>query len=336
MLQCHEKLYKHFHKNNKGIKTYNENIIYLSDYSRQNKMNDKKRNYQKWTNNETNFLIKNYPSKGKEFCLQHLKTTETRMMLKIQNLGLKLNKKTYKKAIQKRYDKPMDNYNVNRDIFKNINLPQVAYVLGFLWADGNIYHKNYHYKISTSIKKIDGIILKNIFFKTGKWSISERKKYTTDTRNNSAQLKISTNNKHLYKLLEKYGYRNKQNAKNITKKIPKTLLHYWWRGYFDGDGCVFYSQKTGYKTSVSISGPYDTNWEFAESLFDNLGIKYSINRRHSKNGSSSNIIAYQREHVNIFGEYLYRGELFGLIRKYKRFQNIKNFKKKNKNYSVSS
>lgn len=114
----------------------------------------------------------------------------------------------------------------------------MAYVLGFFAADGNMSpHSNGgHYLEFTSCDK-ELITKTRNLFKSGH-KISSRNRIT-DIR---PAYRIQIGSKMLYKDLKSLGLTPN---KSLTLKFPKTpqrFLKDFIRGYFDGDGCVYFKQ----------------------------------------------------------------------------------------------
>ena len=74
-----------------------------------------------WTNDEIIFLKENYKTMTYKQMSEQLNRTKSAIDLKINRLGLKKDKYTY-----------------NHDYFENIDSPQKAYWLGFIYADGGV------------------------------------------------------------------------------------------------------------------------------------------------------------------------------------------------------
>ena len=103
--------------------------------------------------------------------------------------------------------------------------------------------------------------------KTGKW------KFYKKTSHNTIPCRLT--NKFIHNFLVENDYISKSTASadKILSKIPEHLKHYWWRGYFDGDGCFCKSNRSYIFT---ISSNIDQNWNFIDTLFNNLDIFYKI------------------------------------------------------------
>lgn len=215
-------------------------------------------------------------------------------------------------------------YKVNTEQFINIQTPEVAYILGLLWADGYIYHPH---RIEIECIKDDLITLLPFFNKTGQWGT-----YFRHRVNRKEQMSILTSNKTLVNFLTQNDYiaKSEKSADKILSLIPDNLKHYWFRGIIDGDGCFYINEKNNcYQFSLASS--YSQDWTYFEILCDKLGIKASIARRkqitrQGKENTSSIIRITDRKSITIFGNYIYNNykkDSMGLKRKYDKFMIIK-------------
>lgn len=210
--------------------------------------------------------------------------------------------------------------NVDPLQFIKVTTPETAYILGFLWADGYL---GYSYSINTEIVSDDATILEKVFLSTGKWHVCRRTR-----KNYKPQTKFCCNSKILYEHLIKLGFNNKnKDPSKILDTIPKSLQHYWFRGYFDGDGCWYFYPK-GYLKQCIISSKYDQNWKFIIELLNELKIsKYHINKIKSVNkkgieNKHSRLRLCNLDSIKKFGNYIYSGNQFGLERKLEKFDDI--------------
>lgn len=115
-------------------------------------------------------------------------------------------------------------YSVNENFF-NRWTKQMAYVLGFTFADGNI-HK---YSFGWEIQKRDINLLR-------KFKKVLNCTYPITERPNSCRLRIS--NKFFIKGAKERGLLPKKNIRNELPKIPINLLRHFIRGFLDGDGWI--------------------------------------------------------------------------------------------------
>ena len=96
--------------------------------------------------------------------------------------------------------------------------------------------------------------------------------------------RLGVANKHLWETLNSYGCTPK---KSLTLKFPnesifkdKSLIRHFIRGYWDGDGCLSWSNKEHTSPSVSVVGTK----EFLYSILYYLNLKqYKLqNKKDSK------------------------------------------------------
>ena len=243
----------------------------------------------KWTQKERQFLKENYAEKGSKYCADILESDSVRITLLANSLGLTLDEETSKtikrEAMIEFSDKrSYDSYNVNPEQFLNITTPEVAYILGFIWADGHIkkYKSANTIKINISTKDFEE--LKKVFDKTGKW-----KYYHYTRKEGYKSTTITTNNRIIFDFLHKLDYINKSicSPEKVLKKIPIELHPYFFRGFSDGDGCFFYNNQSKY---FVLAGSYEQDWSSTETLMNSLGVSFKIRRQINKIGHKSSVL----------------------------------------------
>jgi len=160
----------------------------------------------------------------------------------LKNLGIYNRNRDYKKH----------NY-TNLDFFHEINTEEKAYWLGFIYADGNIFSnkKTYTTKLTIDLNVKDKNHLQkfaNIFNKI------------VDQFPSSPHLTwLVINNKQLYTDLLNHGIEERKTyalTTNVLDYIPDNLMNHFIRGYFDGDGCIYY-YKTKRKCKFLLYGTKD-------------------------------------------------------------------------------
>lgn len=158
--------------------------------------------------------------------------------LKKNNVDTKKNSSHY---IEKLYD-----YSIDDSFFEKIDTEEKAYILGFLYADGNLHKKNYHIKLK--LQERDKYILEamNTAMKSNK-PLYFHKKTKKEHQN---QVSIVVSNKKMYNDIINLGlYPNKTYDLNFKKVFDDILFNHFLRGYFDGDGwaCI-YENNSYYKS----------------------------------------------------------------------------------------
>ncbi len=221
-----------------------------------------------------------------------------------------------------RKEKSFDSFSVNPEHFLNIQTKEVAYILGLLWADGNIFSN----RVSIEMIQSDMLDIEKIFDYVGAWRKSKRKR-----KNQQATLTVHIGNKHIAKFLieHDFGPRRTVSPNKILDKIPKELRYYFFRGLFDGDGCVFFKKYKRVSQYMFICGNFYQDWDFVEKLYQTLGIEYKIIRRKQiyKNKpvkhNASLIRIYKKDSLRKFINYLYKDyDNMGIKRKYEKSMQI--------------
>ena len=217
------------------------------------------------------FIIKNYPVYGPKYCASHLDRDADSLNAKARRMGLR-KIGTYKHPSMQK---------INPEQFWNIIQPEIAYILGYLWADGYIHHGvtsnksksnkiTYFHKINLEIVSEDYISISNVFDSIGEWAIQTRKRKESWKETTT----LSTNSKDIYSFLLEHGYNDKSNVEptDILAKIPDNLKPYWWRGLFDGDGSISFGTGIHRYKSLQFSSTYGYKWQELMKLYTCLDI----------------------------------------------------------------
>ena len=235
--------------------------------------------------------------------------------LLISEMGI--NKTLKRNNVPKRtYSEDNRRFYRNQHYFDKIDTPNKAYVLGILYADGcNHVARN---SIHLHLQEEDKEILEKI---------KEELEYEGNLRFNPLHEK-NNNHKNSYilnicdeymsKKLEELGVTK---AKSLTLTFPtflsEDLLSHFVRGYFDGDGCVYYYEKLQ-TCQTQTCGTRDF-CEHLSGILCSLGIKNNI--KHPKQchentvvlSTSGNKSTYQ------FLSWLYNNADLKMDRKYQKY-----------------
>ena len=214
-------------------------------------------------------------------------------------------------------------YKVNEDFFKCINTEEKAYILGFICADGHVEKDRLN--ITVSIKDRD-ILEKIRYAMHSNHPIKEVQRtnpYKKTNRENLILSELMIGSVELVKPLFNMGLTtNKTYTLNgdILKYIPKYLIRDFLRGYFDGDGNVFFGRRysSGYKYNVNICG----NEDF---LLKSFQVYFPSNNKLYKDLYSRQCYVWkisQKDKVRDFMYYLYYNSSIFLQRKYNEFRKI--------------
>lgn len=170
-------------------------------------------------------------------------------------------------------------YDVPPMVFEQPNTPEAAYLLGYLWADGHLDTSTNTLILDCVSEDIDAI--EGAFDATGGWlkrRLARKGKRPTRV--------ISTVNGRLSAFLQRHGFaaKSERSPDSLLDLIPRHLQPLFWRGYFDGDGCLSGS------TALSVAGSYDQDWTAWERLLGELNVRYRVVRRHQTATSSSSCV----------------------------------------------
>jgi len=213
----------------------------------------------------------------------------------------------------------------NEDFFKNWN-PIMAYVLGFLFADGNI--ENSPYMRGKYIKAINTD--KKIIEKIKKYLDSEHKIQSIKDVNSKIKTKyiLRIGSHKMYNSLENIGMTPNKSLTMKFPNIPKNLQRYFILGYFDGDGCVYidnYKKTKGRRLLIAFTSGSKF---FLESLSNILNEKLSLKQNKVYNSHRSYQLRYStHDSVKIF-KLLYKKQTNDLYLKrkfdiFKKFFNLR-------------
>lgn len=159
---------------------------------------------------------------------------------------------------------------LNQDFFKEWS-PEMAYVLGYFAADGSMIlnKRGGHFIEFTSTDRILLELIQEIFHSTHK--IQRRKQYNELWK---VQYRIQIGSKEWFSDLSKLGFtQNKSNTMQFPK-ISEQYLGDFVRGYFDGDGCIYFNKlkyaDRKYKRWVALSIFTSGSKDFLKRLHDAL------------------------------------------------------------------
>lgn len=125
---------------------------------------------------------------------------------------------------------------LNQDFFKKWS-PEMAYVLGFFAADGSMLlnSRGAHF-IEFTIT--DRIVLEQIQRVTGSTHrISERER----GGNCKTAYRLQVGSKEWFNDLSRFGFMQNKSKRLPLPNIPSKYFGDFVRGYFDGDGCVYFN-----------------------------------------------------------------------------------------------
>ena len=230
-----------------------------------------------------------------------------------------------KYGIKKRDNKTKGRkYTHDYDYFEIIDTEHKAYWLGFMYADGFVNsNKTHPNAFGISISEIDHGHLEQ--FKEDIQATNPINVYnqTTGYSNNSVYCRIIlTSEKTKQDLVNKGVVEQKTNIVIFPteEQVPKHLIHHFIRGYFDGDGCLSYTNtqinKNHYK--AKILGTDDFLDGINNLLIENniADIKHYYKRKPGQVVSSMEL--NETQSLNLLN-WLYQDATICLDRKYNRY-----------------
>ena len=185
---------------------------------------------------------------------------KVKRVLKDNNIKIR----DYYEAMAVKPDDEVDlrKYKINDDyIFESHN---GAWLLGFLAADGYLPKtKGARNRVVLSLARKDEEVL---------YRIKEELGYTGPiyqyTSNEFPASSLAFNSKKIRNNLEKYGIVNNKTFKlrSLPYNLPQEYMMDYIRGYFDGDGCIYWNVKEK-RVRLSL---VSANKEFLENIRDYL------------------------------------------------------------------
>jgi len=128
--------------------------------------------------------------------------------------------------------------NVNVDFFKKWS-PQMVYVLGFFAADGGMFINSEGSKYIQFVSTDKEILIKIKKLMDSNHKIGIKKQSLSNIRWKKCYL-IQIGSKEMYNDLLKLGFIPNKDKTLKFPKVPDKYLNHFIRGYFDGDGSVFF------------------------------------------------------------------------------------------------
>ena len=210
-------------------------------------------------------------------------------------------------------------YNCNHNYFETIDCPEKAYWIGFLAADGFIESKriNGAQKLGVTLSKKDEAHLH--LFNQMLDSDYEIKTYVGSGYNPEGEYsKLLITSQKLVDDLRKYGIvENKTSILMFPKNLPQEYYNDYMRGYFDGDGSIYYQSNGQY--GISFTGTYNVLKTIKTLCGLNVKIREAGNGVYEMSANSS-FNAYR-----VCCQMYYDENCVKLDRKYEKFLELKKY-----------
>lgn len=265
-----------------------------------------------WTDDELDFVKENYMEMKTSDISKKLNRTMNAIELKAARMGLK------------KYP-----YTCDYHYFDNIDTEEKAYWLGFLTADGWI---NQSKKTNASVTGIElqygDIEHLRKFNKSicGNYKITDRwKSCGLSHRNKEKKYHmccIRIFSLTMYNTLKNIGFSNDKSYDFHIPDLPTNLIRHYIRGYFDGDGCLCFTNKS---FSISFTTASHILCNDLLGILDTISINTSTRVFVNEYGTTM----YRPEIYKIndkikFLDWIYQDCNIYLDRKYKKYLKVKN------------
>ena len=208
-------------------------------------------------------------------------------------------------------------YKRNRHYFDTIDVPNKAYILGLIYADGNNFTN--HNSLTISLQENDLPLLemiKNELEYEG--PIRFIPKHDKNPNHKNAYV-ININDEIISAQLLKLGV---VNAKSLIIKFPdflrEDLLRHFVRGYFDGDGCIYYYNKYD-KCQTQTVGTKDFCETLSSILNKTLNCKNSLKHPKQCNENTYILQTGGNKSSYTFLSWLYDDAEMKMPRKYQKY-----------------
>lgn len=183
------------------------------------------------------------------------------------------------------YTDPRGGHNrkkVNTNFFKKWS-PQMAYVLGLIFADGTLIDakkssRTCYLQISNNdkdlLKKVKEVL-------SSKHTLEYRPPKIRLFRNGEYFCQenhcLRIGNKEMFNDLSKLGLTPRKSRTMNLPTIPEKLFNFFLRGYFDGDGCI-YLKRSNTKKFINLQIIFTSgSLSFLKSLNEVLSYRLNIN-----------------------------------------------------------
>lgn len=195
-------------------------------------------------------------------------------------------------------------YSYDKTIFTKIDTDEKAYWLGFLYADGYIGKNTVEFCLAEKDKEM--IYLFKKFMKSNH-------PIKIKVVNGFKQYRITICSIDLVTQLTNLNcFNNKSLSLEFPSEeiIPEKYINHFMRGYFDGDGCFYISQKTAH---VSIIGTKEFLLKY-KKILENIGMNNN-KLRHGNCGKAYELRYGGNKQYKIFYDFLYENSSIHLKRK---------------------
>lgn len=264
-----------------------------------------------WSSKDIEYLKENYSNT----LTWELQKTLNRSKFSIQNMARKHN--LHKDPETKSLTDSLSKTNINHNYFKTWT-PNMAYIVGFIYADGCIHSREYDkgYAVSIKLQNRDAYILQDI--------LNELNSPLSVSEGGEGKKVIRFSSKIIYEDLMDIGLEpRKTYGMDFPTSIPGNMIPHFIRGFCDGDGSIK-TQTTKYKNKdysypvVKFVGPPEFLRGLQETITKTIGLKEKKLYR-SQSSNVIKVIQYAGKDAMRLMHYMYKDADLKLTRKYNRY-----------------
>lgn len=223
--------------------------------------------------------------------------------------------------------KRKNKYTLNEKYFEKIDTEEKAYLLGVLFADGCVTNYNYIVLQQSDYESVS--LFKKQLDYTGEIKEITGKQAGGFSTENTLMYRVHFSSESMSNDLIKWGKNNHMEISDIPN-IEKSLIRHFVRGYFDGDGGFYVSNRTSYYKEKKYTHPNPIfsiicTSEFAKSLNkyfkESLGIE-NMKFLNSKTDGMVYIETRSKKNCVKIYNHLYENSTCFLSRKHDKFKSF--------------
>lgn len=249
-------------------------------------------NKRRWTETDEIILKERYPVEGDKALAEILGRTRKSIRLHAHRMGIKV--------------KP----SVNEEYF-SIWTPNMAYTLGYIYADGHI-NKNGNTLVFRCHSKDEEIIVKILTDMKCTNKIHHRASCVKNGRNYGPETSVMIGSIATVRKLQGFGLVHNKTYQNLPfPDVPEKFLRHFIRGYFDGDGCISIREERYFTFTLLATK------KFAEEMQCRISAATGIKPRMIWEQKNIYFVCWAKlEYIKILAEWLYpSGDYIYLTRK---------------------
>ena len=271
---------------------------------------------------DKDFLLEQYIDQSKSMAdiarENHCSRQTVYRLMKKYGIPPRNRSESMKKALEAGKFKGKAKRHINEAFFDPSNWsPGMAWVLGFLFADGNMEKSSPVFRLSQ--RTPDGLRkVLNLMRSSHMISTKDKKLYKGVISGKIYSFKVW--NKKLYNDLSNLGLTPAKSTNMKFPDVPSKYMNHFIRGLYDGDGSFYINRFDGAIISQYRNGSLDFITDVTDILQKELNIPISIHRNEKFNTYYIKI----RQKIKELAAYLYKdaSEAIYLTEKYDNIRNL--------------